>query len=219
MNLAMDFAAARQNMVDGQIRPNRVTDPRVLAAMRTLPRERFLPPELSAFAYVDEDVRLPGGRALTEPLVIARLVQALALREGERALVIGAGTGYGAALCADCDTQVTALEEDPALLAIARAALPATSPSVHIVEGPLAAGRPGASWDAILIEGTIPDVPEALVDQLALNGRLATVLAAPGECGRATLLRRVGGGVSRVPLFDAATPPLPAFAAAPVFAL
>lgn len=215
----MDFAAQRQHMVDGQIRPNRVTDPRVLAAMRTLPRERFLPPELAALAYVDEDVRLPGGRALTEPLVIARLVQALALREGERVLVIGAGTGYGAALCAACDAQVTALEEDPALLAIARAALPATSPSVHIVEGPLAAGRPGASWEAIMIEGTIPDVPEALVNQLGLNGRLVTVLANPGECGRATLLRRVGGGVSRVPLFDAATPALPAFAPAPVFAL
>lgn len=213
----MDFALARQKMVDGQVRPNKVTDPRIIAAMRELPRERFLPPDLAMLAYVDEDIPLPGGRALTEPMVIARLVQALALRQGERVLVVGAGTGYGAALCAACDAQVTALEEDAALLAIARRVLPAVAPSVRVVEGPLAAGWPGASYEAILIEGTIPAVPEALVAQLALDGRLAAVIAPPGCPGQAVLARSVGGGVSQVPQFDAATPPLPAFAPAPAF--
>lgn len=213
----MDFTLARQKMVDGQVRPNKVTDPRVIAAMRELPRERFLPPGLATLAYVDEDVALPGGRALIEPMVIARLVQSLGLREGERVLVVGAGTGYGAALCAACEAQVTALEEDPALLAIARKVLPAVAPSVRVVEGGLAAGWPGASYEAILIEGAVPSVPEALVSQLALNGRLAAVIAPPGKPGQAVLARRVGGGVSHVPQFDAATPPLPAFAPAPAF--
>ena len=97
-----DFSAARTLMVDGQVRPNKVTDARVLAAMGSLPRERFVPADRTALAYSDEDVPLGGGRYLVEPMVIARLVQIAAVRTGERALVVGAGTGYGAALLAAC---------------------------------------------------------------------------------------------------------------------
>src|ERR1700721_1328189 len=92
------FADARNHMVDSQIRPNRVTDPRILSAMRRLPRERFLPPAAVALAYADEDVPLGGGRFLMEPMVLARLLQAAALRDNERVLVVGAGTGYAAAV-------------------------------------------------------------------------------------------------------------------------
>src|SRR5208282_6497251 len=94
------FADARNRMVDSQIRPNRVTDPRILAAMRCLPRERFLPPAVVSLAYADEDVPLGNGRYLMEPMVLARLLQAANLGEGERALVIAAGTGYSAAVLA-----------------------------------------------------------------------------------------------------------------------
>ena len=92
------FTNARICMVDSQIRPNRVTDPRVLSAMRRLPRERFLPPNVAALAYADEDVPLGNGRFMMEPMVFARLLQAANLRENERVLVVGAGTGYGAAV-------------------------------------------------------------------------------------------------------------------------
>ncbi|MEJ1978942.1 MAG: protein-L-isoaspartate O-methyltransferase [Acetobacteraceae bacterium] len=160
---APDYAAARSNMVDSQVRPNKVTDPRVLDAMRALPREEFVPPALSPVAYVDEDLPLGGGRVLMEPMVIARLVQLARVRPGERALVIGAGTGYGAALVAACGAEVTALDDDEALLAIALRVLPRYAPAVKIVHGALSAGLPeGAPWDFILLEGAVTAIPPAL---------------------------------------------------------
>ena len=119
-------------MVDSQIRPNKVSDPRVLAAMRHIPRERFLPSRLAVLAYADEDVPLGNGRALMEPMVLARLVQLAAPTAGEKALVVAAGTGYGSALLAACGAQVTALEEDEALLAIAGPALADIAPAVAL---------------------------------------------------------------------------------------
>ena len=157
------FAEARKCMVDSQIRPNRVTDPRILSAMRRLPRERFLPANVTSLAYADQDVPLGGGRFMMEPMVLARLLQAAALRDNERVLVVGAGTGYAAAVLAACGCRVTALEEDTALLAIAHAVLPAVAPSVTVVTGPLAAGWPAnGPYDLILIEVSVPDIPAAL---------------------------------------------------------
>ncbi len=92
----MDFAEARSRMVDSQVRPNKVTDPRIIAAMRRLPRERFLPPDRAVLAYTDEDVPLGEGRVLIEPMVMARMLQLTAVLAGERVLVVGCGIGYGA---------------------------------------------------------------------------------------------------------------------------
>jgi protein-L-isoaspartate(D-aspartate) O-methyltransferase len=217
-----DTAEARKRMVDGQLRPNRVTDPRIISAMLAIPRERFLPPNLAARAYTDEDVPLPGGRALIEPMVIARLLQLLAIRDGDRMLVVGAGTGYAATVAASCGARVTALEDDAALLAIARRAAPAFASPVALgfVEGPVLGGHPaGAPYDCILVEGEVPEPPAAIADQLAEGGRLATVLAAAerGLSSRAVLGRRVGGSLSVTDAFDCATLPLPAFRRAPGF--
>ena len=220
---APDFTTARQLMVDGQLRPSKVTDPRILEAMRRLPRERFLPPSVAALAYIDEDVPLPGGRVLMEPLVLARLIQLAAPRAGERVLVIGAGTGYGAAVLAATGASVVALEEDSALLALARPALAALAPAVVIAEGALGAGWPsGAPWDVIVIEGAVPAVPSAIAEQLRPEtGRLVTVLAASGPAGaghgRAVLAERTPAGLAMRPEFDCATPLLPAFRPAPSF--
>jgi protein-L-isoaspartate(D-aspartate) O-methyltransferase len=219
---APEMGAARKHMVDGQLRPNRVTDPRLLAAMGEIPRERFLPPHLAARAYADEDVRLPGGRALIEPMVIAKLLQLLAIRDGDRVLVVGAGTGYAAAVAARCGGRVVALEEDAALAADARRAVAglATPDSLRLVEGPLAGGFPdGAPYDAILIEGEVPEIPAPIAAQLAEGGRLATVLAAAarGLSPRAVLGRRVAGSFGTVDAFDCATIALPAFRRAPGF--
>ena len=114
------LADARNHMVDSQIRPNRVSDPRILAAMRHLPRERFLPPSLASRAYVDEDVPLANGRALMEPMVLARLLQFAAPAEGERVLVVAAGTGYGSAVLAACGCRVFALEGENCGIALIR---------------------------------------------------------------------------------------------------
>jgi protein-L-isoaspartate(D-aspartate) O-methyltransferase len=225
----MDFADSRKRMVNGQLRPNKVTDPRILAAMLELPRERFLPPNLVARAYADEDVPLPdGSRGLTEPMVLARLVQLLVVREGDRVLLVGAGNGYAAVLLARIGAQVTALEEPGPALEAARKLLPGFAPfpvaPPRLVAGPLTEGWPeDAPYDAILIDGQIPAIPEAIAGQLAEGGRLATVLdvvpqgITTGRSSRAVLGRRLGGSFGVTDAFDCATLPLAAFQPAPGF--
>lgn len=217
----MDFAEARTFMVDGQLRPNQVDDPRIVSAMRDLPRERFVPTALAARAYADADVPLPGGRALLKPLVLARLVQLTGARRGERALVLGAGTGFGAALLATMGVTVTAVESDPVLLAVARTALAATVPAgtVTLVQAAPEAGHAeGAPYDVILIEGGVQAVPPAVQEQLVEGGRLVAVGLAGGPPGRALLVRRTGATFTTTIGFDAHAPALPGFAAAPAFA-
>jgi len=212
-----DWIDARNLMVDGQVRPNRVYDPRVISAMRQLPRHLFVPPAVRARAYADEDVPLGGGRVLVEPMVVARLVQLAAVRDGERALVVGAGTGYGAALLAACGAKVTALEEDAALREIAAGAL-AGIEGVSLVAGPLAHGWPaGAPYDIVFIDGAAEELPPALAAQLRNpGGRLVGVLAG-AHIGRAVLGEPSVGGLSLRPQFDCATPALPALRHQPAF--
>ena len=219
---ALDFAAARDVMVDGQLRPNRINDARIVRAMRSLPRERFLPAGMASMAYIDEDVALPNGRFLMEPMVLAMLIQLARPRSGERALVVGAGSGYGAAVLAACGPQVTALEEDPDLLAAARRGLPSFAPGVTVVEGRLSDGQPGP-WDVILIEGAVPALPETICHQLnGHGGRLVTVLAQVPGLGKGVLAEAVDPAATTPvlrahPCFDCATPILPAFRPAPAF--
>jgi protein-L-isoaspartate(D-aspartate) O-methyltransferase len=217
----MDFAEARRFMVEGQLRPNRVEDPRIVGAMRDLPRERFVPAALAARAHADADLPLPGGRAMLKPMVLARLVQLAALKRGERALVLAAGTGFGAALMAAIGGEVTAVESDPVLVAMARAALPAAvAPgAVTLVQADPAQGHAaGAPFDVIMIEGGVAAVPRAIEDQLAEGGRLVAIGLEGGPPGRALLVRRAGGALSTTREFDAHAPALPGFAAAPAFA-
>ena len=213
-----DFAESRNRMVDSQLRPNKVFDPRILSAMRQLPRERFVPAALAPFAYLDEDVRLGGGRVLVEPMAIARLVQLAAVAAGERALVVGAGTGYGAAVLAACGARVTALEEDAALAGLARSVLAELAPSVSLVSGPLAAGwPPGAPYDVIMIEGAVARIPHAVGEQLRREaGRLVTVLT-NGGVGQAVVAEATPGGLRTQPMFDCATPAIPSLMEAPGF--
>jgi protein-L-isoaspartate(D-aspartate) O-methyltransferase len=214
------FAEARNRMVDSQIRPNRVTDPRITGAMRRLPRERFLPAGLAPLAYADEDVPLGNGRVLMQPMAIARLVQLAAPVQGEHALVVAAGVGYGAALLAACGPRVTALEEDPALLALARHALTEMAPDVSVVSGALSAGWPaGAPYDVILLEGAVQSIPPALAQQLRNNGgRLVTVVCTDGRTSQAVLAEATGAGLRAQPMFDCPAPLLPSLLPAPAFA-
>lgn len=216
---AEHFADARNCMVDSQIRPNRVADPRILSAMRRLPRERFLLANVWSLAYADQDVPLGNGRFMMEPMVLARLLQAANLRENERVLVVGAGTGYGAAVLAACGCRVTALEDDASLLAIARGILPVEAPGVTLVSGSLAAGWPAnAPYDLILIEGAVSQIPPALAAQTHQEtGRILTAIHGEGRITQAVIAEATAFGVGISPLFDCATPPIPSLRKAPVF--
>jgi protein-L-isoaspartate(D-aspartate) O-methyltransferase len=214
------FADARKCMVDSQIRPNRVTDPRILSAMRRLPRERFLPANVASLAYADEDVPVGNGRFMLEPMVLARLLQAANLSDNERVLVVGAGTGYAASVLAACGCRVTALEEDSALLAIAHSVLPVEAPGVTLVAGPLAAGWPAqAPYDLILIEGAVTHIPPALAAQTHQEtGRVLAAICGEGRITQAVIAEATAFGLGVSLLFDCATPPLPSLKKAPVFA-
>jgi len=216
----MTDAAARKFMVDGQLRPNKVTDARLLASMGRLPREAFVPPSGHARAYADEPVPLPGGRGIMAPMVLARLIQAMAPALGESALVVGAATGYAAAVLAELGLVVTALEQDPALFDLARPALAAALPGARprLVEGSLADGHPAdGPYDVILFDGGVAVLPPALAEQLREGGRLAAVMLQPGQVGRAMLGRKLQGRLFLTPIMDAAAPLLPGYAAEPGF--
>jgi protein-L-isoaspartate(D-aspartate) O-methyltransferase len=213
------FTEARACMVNSQIRPNKVTDPRILTAMRHIPRERFLPASLVPLAYVDEDIPLGNGRYMMEPMVLARLLQSALLQGNERVLVVAAGPGYGAAVLAACGCRVTALEEDPGLIALARAVLPSEAPGVTLVTGPLAAGwATNAPYDVILIEGAVPEVPRALADQLHQEtGRVLAALCGEGRTTQAIVGEPTAAGLGTYPIFDCGTPPIPSLGRTPAF--
>jgi protein-L-isoaspartate(D-aspartate) O-methyltransferase len=208
-------------MVDGQLRPTKVHDRRILDAMRRLPRENFVPPALAALAYIDEDVRLGGGRVLLKPLVLARLLQLARPHAGETALIVGAGSGYGAAVLAACGVHVTALEEDAALLALARHAqgLGACGlADVSFVEGALARGYAAAApYDLVVIEGGVRAVPPLIGGQVAATGRLVAIVAPQGGASVAVLAEPSIGGLRAQPAFDAVAPLLPGLLPAPGF--
>ena len=210
-----DFALARRNMVDGQLRPNRVNNAQLLAVVGELPRERFLPEGMKSVAYSDEDVPLGNGRYLMEPMVLARLIQTLQPGPEDKALVVASGRGYGAALLARLVQAVAAVESDASLASAADQTIKSLGlGNITLVTGPAEAGVPASGpYDVILIEGAVHQIPQAILDQLAEGGRLATVLAgAPGALGVAQLVVKEGGVTSGRPLFDAGTPALPGFA-------
>lgn len=210
------FDDARRNMVDSQLRTTRVTDPAILGAMAELPRELFVPKAKQGIAYIDEDIEVAPGRYLMEPVVLARLLQALDLTDDTTVLNIGCATGYDAALLGRLAGSVVAVESEPALVEQANGAISELMiDNVAVVEAPLREGYPAqAPYDAILLSGSVDEVPPGLFGSLAPGGRLAAVVggAEDGILGRAFLYVNSGGSVSGRPLFDAGTKPLPGFA-------
>lgn len=213
------YEAARANMVESQIRPNKVTDERVIAAFGRIHRELFLPARLRGVAYADEDLPLGNGRYLMQPMVAARLLQAAAIATTDSVLVVGAGVGYEAAVAAFLGRTVIALEDDQELARLGREALVEHRiASVNYVEGPPAQGyRPRAPYDAIIFPGAVAGIPGELAGQLSEGGRMLAVLRQGEGIGRATLTTRTGGTLAQRAIFDATTPLLSTFAAKPAF--
>ncbi len=212
----VDFALQRLNMVESQVRPNGVTDPRIIAAMSSVPREKFVPAARRSLAYMDED--LPIGtsdgerRYLIQPMVLARLLQLAAPRETDILLDIGCGTGYSAAVAASLVESVIAVEENAGLARIASEVLAELGiANAAVVQAPHAQGVPAeAPFDVVLINGRVPQPPTALVEQLKPGGRLVAVVG-EGPISRATVFYRDRGGLAGQAGFDAVIPSLPGF--------
>lgn len=207
-----DTAAQRLNMVESQVRANDVTDVRVHAALREVPRERFVPAVKRSIAYADAAIELVPGRYLLEPRTFAKLLQLAEIRPIDSVLDIGCATGYSTAVLAKLAARVTGLEQDADLVRIASDMIPAVgAANVRVVQGGLAQGhRADAPYDVIVINGAVEQVPGMLLGQLAEGGRLVAVLQ-DGAQGRAVLFLRQDGHVGHRAAFDAAAPLLAGF--------
>jgi protein-L-isoaspartate(D-aspartate) O-methyltransferase len=214
----IDFAAAREAMVDGQVRPSDVTRYPIILAMLEVPREDYVPAELRPVAYLGEHVPLGRGRVVLDPRVFAKMLEAIDIGPKDLVLDVGCGLGYSTAVIARLAEAVIALEEDAALAAEAEAALSGHAIDNAIVEtGPLAEGVPAHGlYDAIVVEGGVERLPEALTAQLKPGGRIVAIFMA-GPLGQARLGLRTEAGVAWRRAFDASAPVLPGFEAAKAF--
>ena len=205
------FDVMRQAMITGQLRTTNVDDQRLIVAMATVEREAFVPAEVRDLAYRDTGIPLGRGRFLNVPMATGRLLARAYLRASDRALLIGAATGYTAAVLAMLVREVVAVEADPTLATAARLALVDT-PSVTVVEGPLEAGWPAsAPYDVVVIDGAVEEVPGALVDQIGIGGRIVTGLAQSGMT-RLAIGTRSEHGFGLAAFADADCVALPGFA-------
>jgi protein-L-isoaspartate(D-aspartate) O-methyltransferase len=207
---ASAFAAMRQAMVASQLRPNAVSDPRVVLTMARMPREDFLPANVRALAYRDATIPLGGGRYANLPMATGRLLTEAYLTATDRVLLIGAATGYTAAVLADVVASVVAVESDPALLTVARTAL-ADVGNVELVEAPMPDGyAAGAPYDVLVIDGAVEFVPDALIAQLRSGGRVVAGLAEQGLT-RLASGRKTDGGFALAAFVDCECVSLPGF--------
>ena len=206
-----DYAAARATMIESQLRPEGVTDRAVLEAMGRVARESFVPADARPLAYSDRAVPLGNGRFLPAPAALGQLLDHMAPEPGERALVVGAGSGYAAAVLAAIGLEVVAVESDPTLAATVRTS------GVETIVGPLDAGhRKGAPYALILIDGAVTQIPDAIIAQLGDGGRLGAALI-DRSVTRLIVGRKSGGAFGFLSLGDAGVPPLPGFTRPPAF--
>lgn len=206
----MDYKAARKAMVASQVRPNDVTDHRVLNALETTPKEAFLPVEHRATAYVEREIIYGSGRSLPTARDFAKLLQALELRPGDLVLDVACGGGYSTAVLARIVEMVVAVENDEALASAAEAALEKNEiANAAVIIGEPAEGAPDQGpFDAIFISEAVEEVPEALLAQLKDGGRLGAFLVSEGV-GEGVIFRRSADAVSRRSLFTASARNVP----------
>lgn len=213
---APDYTAMRTAMVASQLRTTAVSDARVIAAMAHVPRERFVPAAAAPFAYRDALLPLGQGRYANLPIATGRLLTEARLLASDRVLLIGAASGYTAAVLAEIVASVVAVEVDAQLVALARAAL-AGDGRITVVEGPLAAGHhEGAPYDVMVIDGAVEQVPATLVSQVRTGGRVVGGIVDRGVT-RLAAGRRSEGGFAMIDFADVECCVLPGFATPPRF--
>lgn len=215
-----DFAANRVMMVDTQVRPSDVTKFPIIDAMLTVRREAFVPQARRETAYVDAHVPLGGGRVELEPRALAKMLDVMDIQQTDMILAVGAGLGYTPALLSRMAEAVVAVEADEALAKEAEAVLSEEgADNVVMVTGPLGEGAPKyGPYDAVLIEGAVETVPQALMDQLKDGGRIAAIFV-DGALGECRIGYKTDGAVSWRMAFNASAPVLPGFEAKPAFSL
>ena len=171
----MDPAHDRATMVADQLRARGVRDERVLAAMNAIPRELFVPEASRRDAYADEALPIEAGQTISQPLMVAKMTEHLAVEPGDRVLEIGTGSGYQAAILGQLGAQVTSLERHAVLIPPARARIEALglgdAVTIREADGSLGDAA-GAPWDGIIVTAAAPTVPQALREQLRDGGRL-----------------------------------------------
>ena len=207
-------------MVDGQLRPNQVADPTILAAMDDIPRELFVPSTLVGVAYLDESIPLISGRFLMQPMVLARLIQAAGITKRDRVLELAAATGYSTLILSRLAASVFSVEPDALLHQEAErnVAAYAHGEATVLAGAPVEGCIAHAPFDVIFVNGSVEFLPELLFEQLAEGGRLVAVVrthdpARIVHTGQARLYRKTGGEVSWISLFDAHVPLAPGFQA------
>lgn len=209
-----NFAIARHNMVESQIRTNKVTDPAIIEAFEAVPRELFVPKQMMGVAYVDEDLPLEGGRVLMEPMVFARLLQTALPDESDQVLDVACGCGYSTAILSHVAGTVYGIEADDAMVGGANERLGSldVDNAAVIACDPLGGYTKKAPFSLIVIAGGVERIPEALIDQLSDGGRLVTILYEDGaRQGTAVLVEKFGSTISKRVVFDASVPVLPEF--------
>lgn len=214
----IDFAAAREAMVDCQVRPSDVTRFSIIEAMLRVPREDYVPAALRPVAYLGEHVPLGNGRVVLDPRVFAKMLDAANIGPRDIVLDVGCGLGYSTAVIARLAAVVIGLEEDAALAADAQGQLTSHGAENAVVEtGPLPSGVPQhGPFDVILFEGAVEAIPDAYVAQLKPGGR-AVAIFSNGAGGQARFGLRTGDGIAWRWIFDATAPVLPGFAETKAF--
>ena len=206
----MNLEQARHNMVEQQIRPWEVLDQRILDLVGRVPREDFVPPRYRKLAFADIEIPLGHGEVMMQPRLEARLLQSLAVRPDDRVLEIGTGSGYVTALLAHLGRQVFSVELHGELLELAQQRLARHGiTNVTLTQGDAAAGwSTGAPFDAILLTGSVPELPDAFRKALTIGGRLVAVVGTMPIMEAVLITRLDENEWSVEPLFETATPPL-----------
>lgn len=208
--MSSDFSAARARMVERQIAARGIRDPRVLAALQAIPREEFVAPHLVDWAYEDHPLPIPEGQTISQPYVVALMAEALEIGPGDRVLEVGAGSGYAAAVLARLAGEVFAVERHESLAREAAERLARLGfANVRVTAGDGTRGWPEhAPYRGIAVAAGGPEVPPALLDQLALGGRLVIPVGPPAHQDLVLVERGPDGAFRRESLGEVRFVPL-----------
>ncbi len=217
----LDFSKARKNMVDCQIHPSGIIDPRILQAFESVPREKYIAGAQTSIAYKDHDIVFDDGRFMLDPTTHARMIQALSIEPGSAVLDVGHAGGYSSAILSFLATTVIAMEQKQKYITSAEKIwLEEGICNIVALKGNLSKGAPEhAPYNYIILNGAVAEIPANLVSQLEPGGKMVLIVRSPGQVmGQVMLVQNAGNGQpSSLPLFEASAPYLTGFEPEPSF--